>query len=128
MKNSIWETKCGLTNSQELSPITGASTNLVIDRKHLQPYPISPMRLVKDTIKSITGLGFQTPNLFYEKEIDFAFFPRPTATFLDKFYYDQGTVNSKNISGRIDFAKSRAMSELAEIMLNWIFNSSGIGE
>jgi len=117
-----------------INPLNGKNVYYVINKKTLQPtYPPLPsLNLLKNKFKNmakrILKRGVITPNLFYDREMHFAFFPRQNDAWLNDYYKKQGQVDSKQIEQRLSFFNSPTLNNSAAIMLNFagFKHSSGI--
>ena len=74
----------------------------------------------KQFVKKITGLGVLTPELYYGKSIDFAFFPRPNDDWLNSFYTEQGILDAKDSNRRRKQCLSPARAEEADLIFDFV--------
>ena len=82
--------------------------------KNLQSNP-KGFALLKKYLKVISKKGVIVPNLFFNKNIDFAFFPRPNEELNDKSYKinDVGSISEMRA-----FAHSISMHNTGKIIIN----------
>ena len=103
------------------SPITDNEIDNYISRSFLKSTNLGFYLNFKNIVKRITGIGIVTPKLYYENDIDFAFFERLSVDFLDTYYINDGKINSVDDTlQRHKFALSPAMNKTADIILKWV--------
>ena len=107
-----------------INPITGKYVFSIIDPAILKPRGHGLVSKIKGLIKKCFGLGISVPDLYYDDEIDFGFFPRPTDQFINNFYRQQGEADAETVGGRIALATSPAMRLTARTIIDWVLASA----
>jgi len=103
-----------------LNPISGSEVDECINVK------IFFKLRIKNIIKRIIKKGVRTPDLYYDEEMHFAFFPRQDDEWLNEFYVKQGKFFSENSSEMLNVFNSPAKAHIAEIMLDFAEIKDGI--
>ena len=87
------------------NPINGKNVYEVVDPKVLQPaLTFSRFKFkIKTIAKRVLKRGVITPPLFYDRELQFAFFPRQDDVWLNNFYKQHGEIDSKQKDLRLNF-------------------------
>lgn len=111
----FWSKFCEKKDVSLISPITFKPTNYIIPKKIIKNPNLTLKQNIKDSIREIFKYKV-LPNLYYDKESDFAFFDRPKDEFIDNFYKLGETQNSNKAE---DFLKSESMSYVANDIINW---------
>jgi 2-polyprenyl-3-methyl-5-hydroxy-6-metoxy-1,4-benzoquinol methylase len=100
-------------------PLTEKTIYKTVDKTVLTPTQGSNyLFIIKQIIKKLLGKKL-TPELFYNPEIDFAFFERPDEDEINKFYLKQGEDDGKDLNAREKFALSKSMQLSSNIMLDF---------
>jgi len=102
-----------------LNPINGNKVYEIINPKTLEPNVGIFKFRIKNIIKKIIKRGVLTPSLYYDKDMQFAFFPRQDDKWLNDFYTSYGLDIAKNKSSREKFFNSPALAQSADIMLDF---------
>lgn len=103
------------------NPINGKNVYEVVDPKVLQPaQTFSRFKFkIKNIAKRVLNRGVITPPLFFDRELQFAFFPRQDDVWLNNFYKKQGERDSRQKDLRLNFFNSKALNMSAQLMLKF---------
>ena len=107
------------TKQPILNPISGNKVYEVITAKTLEPNVGVLKFRIKNIVKKISKRGLLTPSLYFDKEMNFAFFPRQDDEWLNEFYTSYGEAIEEDTSERLSFFNSPALAQSAEIMLDF---------
>jgi len=108
-----------LSKDFSISPLPEKTIFDIVDKTVLTPTRgRNYLFLIKQIIKKLLGKKL-TPELFYNPEIDFAFFKRPDEDEINKFYSKQGEDDSIDLNLREKFALSKSMQLSSNIMLDF---------
>lgn len=104
-----------------INPINGNDVYQIVDPKTLGPNNnLNRYKLrVRNIVKRVLRRGVVTPNLYYDTDINFAFFPRQDNEWLNNFYKKQGERDSLDAQSRLRFFNSKTLNNSAEIIMNF---------
>lgn len=117
-KKSFWEERSEKYSKSIQSPLSDNVINSCIISKYYKPDKFYPY--FKEIIKRLINYPTAIPKLYYDHDIDFAFFPRPSKKVLDNLYGDLNTNKKIDLDAEVENAKSKTRNSDAYFMYKWI--------
>ena len=105
-----------------ISPISNEPVDVIF--KPYLLYRTGFINRLKYFFKNFFKIGYIFPNLYYEKELNFAFFKSPPVEILNNYYSNQGFNDSLDPTNRINFALSPSLSASAKLIVEFILEST----
>ena len=101
------------------NPITNNLVNDVVSKQLQEPGTGKLKFKLKQFIKYIFKRGIFRPNLYYDRVSDFAFFPRLSQSWINKYYAKSGKSLSYNLKDRNQSYNSNTLYKCAKMIVDF---------